>query len=149
MPRRTVAVVACLIALLAGCSSSSKKSSSTTSSTVAGATTSTTVNVPKAFTGGDLATFCAAWKDIKAATAQPLPAGASSQQVKDRYSQITPIAKRLDDAAPQEIKSSVDVALRINNEVASSGSTAAFDSDENKRNGSLIAAYADQHCPAK
>jgi hypothetical protein len=145
-----------LLLLSFGCSSNDKKDDSATSksssdeSTTSTLATTTTIKPPKGATGGDLEAFCTAYKDIQKLGYGEFKGTADQQKaaIRDHYTKVGEAGKRMQAAAPREIKHVVDVAMDINDDVVSSGSVKPFDSEENKQNGPLLAAYADQQCKA-
>jgi hypothetical protein len=148
MLRRTLCSVA-LLGLLAtaGCSSGSGDSASKKpTTTLFGQTTSTSVKVPKGFTGGDVKAFCAAFDEVVKVSAVAFEKSRDAASIRAEYTKVGEAGRRMQAAAPREVKAAVDEAVRINDKVVASGSVDAFKGDANQRNGAVIAQYAAANC---
>ena len=124
------------------------KTTTTENSGVSIQTTPTTAEpkVPKSFSGGDKAAFCAAWADMSRESNVVINTS-DANAVRTKYTKIGDIAKRLLASASNETKDEIQTAIRINDEVIAVGNLKPFDSDESKQIGSKIAAYASRQCP--
>lgn len=100
----------------------------------------------------DSTPYCAVWKEIRSQggpQTKGLSTEAAAARRKEYYGRLVPIATRLLDVAPAEIREEVVRALDNARDAATTGSRDSFSTDASQAGARILAQYALDHCRKK
>lgn len=119
-------------------------------STTTSTTTTTIPTLEADDVNADASPYCGTWAEIReiggpAVTGNP---ETDTENRKEHYAKLVPLAERLVEQADEEIKEQAEFALRQVREVAETGSDEAFLASDASKVQQELAAYAQEHCAA-